>query len=526
MSTTQAEQNLTEFSQELEKLLSIEGDENNSSIQTLGTNLKPEANVIPTKHSLVTSPWSRLLLIGICFGFGFLSIWMFLNSVFHSKSKIKIVKDSGSATDLASKADRPEGDIYARLALAKQEQELDKLKPASTPNPTKLRTIPNAKKPLHISSAPAVEPHPTRQLQVPPPVQYRPLPVVTPPVIPRVTALSTGGLSVKPVDPGVEFTRLRSVGSFGTLAYVSQMSTPVVQPSPIPTNTVTSPQGQTSNSVTSTSVVPLTPRSSQSQTPNSSIEKLTPLWAPISNTTAVAINNNSYSPQEQQIINGASSSRYLMPGETASGVLMTPIVKSENSGQSGQNQTTPNQSFLAQLTQDLRDNLGNVAIPSGTLMVLKITSVQASSYAQVEVMSILKDGTEYQLNPGSITVQGDKGGPLIAKKYQDKGGALASLDTTSAALAGVSQVGQILNQATTQATTQIAGGVSSVTSVSTSPPPNLFGAFLQGAFGQASKLVGQRADTETQEILKRPNVWFIPKGTKITFVVNNTLQVP
>jgi hypothetical protein len=55
---------------------------------------------------------------------------------------------------------------------------------------------------------------------------------------------------------------------------------------------------------------------------------------------------------------------------------------------------------------------------------------------------------------------------------------------------------------------------------------NVTGALLEGFFGQVSQNVSQRNQQATQEINSRPNAWFIPQGTKVTFNVNRSLELP
>jgi ABC-type Na+ efflux pump permease subunit len=51
---------------------------------------EPESLLVPTKHTFVTSPWSRLAIIAIPFGVGFLAIFLMLNGVFNPAPAPKI----------------------------------------------------------------------------------------------------------------------------------------------------------------------------------------------------------------------------------------------------------------------------------------------------------------------------------------------------------------------------------------------------------------------------------------------------
>lgn len=64
----------------------------------------------------------------------------------------------------------------------------------------------------------------------------------------------------------------------------------------------------------------------------------------------------------------------------------------------------------------------------------------------LRVTAILKDETEYPISPGTISVLGEAGSPLIAHPYDDKGSEIAKYDTTVGALAGLAKAGEIMNK--------------------------------------------------------------------------------
>ncbi|MDB9370676.1 TrbI/VirB10 family protein [Nodularia spumigena CS-586/05] len=215
-----------------------------------------------------------------------------------------------------------------------------------------------------------------------------------------------------------------------------------------------------------------------------------------------------------------------MVGEFASGELVTPLVKEQWLERNQESED--GKRYVAKLTEDLKDKEGNVAIASGSLMALEILSVDGASYAQVQVTSIIRDNTEYPISAGAITVQGEGGRPLIAQQYKDKGGEIAQYDLTVGLVSGLGKVGEIINQPDIQDEIEdelLDGTIRRRTRVNNSRR-NISGAILEGAFGSLSDIIGRRAETSTQEILARPNVWYIPRDTKVTFQVNRTLELP
>ncbi|NJO60335.1 MAG: TrbI/VirB10 family protein [Richelia sp. RM2_1_2] len=117
------------------------------------------------------------------------------------------------------------------------------------------------------------------------------------------------------------------------------------------------------------------------------------------------------------------------------------------------------------------------------------------------------------------------GRPLIAKQFKDKGGEIAQYDTTVAVMGGLAKVGEIINQPESEEIIEdpFTGRIRNTRRNSRR---NIGGAVLEGAFGELTDTVKKRAETSTQEIISRPNTWFIPAKTKLTFIVNRSIQLP
>ena len=226
--------------------------------------------------------------------------------------------------------------------------------------------------------------------------------------------------------------------------------------------------------------------------------------------------SNNYLLQEERILQ-ADKPKYLVVGEHAKGRLITPLVQHHQLIREQQS----NGRFVAKLVQDIHDNRGAIAIPRGTLLAVKINTVDGASAADVEVVAIIKNETEYPIPPGTISVYGNKGKPLIAKQFKDKGGEIAKYDATVGIMGGLAKAGQIINQPKDQETIEdpLTGRIRNVRRNSRR---SIGGAIIEGAFGEMTDIVKKRAETSTREIIARPNVWYIPAKTKLTFVVNHS----
>ena len=151
--------------------------------------------------------------------------------------------------------------------------------------------------------------------------------------------------------------------------------------------------------------------------------------------------------------------------------------------------------------------------------------VEPSGRAIAQVTAILKDGTEYPVSPGAITINGDNGKPLIAHQYQNKGREIFSLDAGLGLVSGLAKVGEVINQPDSQ-TSISQSGIGFSSSQSSSNSRRSIGAgFLEGSFGAISEQVRGRNRKALEEIATRPNIFFVKKGTKILITVNKSIKL-
>ncbi|MCC5668923.1 hypothetical protein LC653_34980 [Nostoc sp. CHAB 5784] len=523
MSLKNEHENLT-----IDQILRFSDDTNDTQSREKSNREDSEEFPLITRHTVSTSPWSRLGVIAIPFGLGFLAIFYFLNSIFNpARSPEAITAKAEKTSPALEKVDNKDGDVYAKLALNKQEDELEKI------NQNQQEVKVN-NKPVNVAASPPTPTaRPVAQTQSPSPRRYyvpnrtklqissprnQTLPRITNPVRTRTVKTVTPQTET-PVDVNAEFNRLRSLGSYGKIAYTptsnnQQISTEATS---FQTPNTTRIQLQPPNSAYTTQQT----RPNFSNSTPTAIEKIRPRWS------ANQVADSNYLSQEDQILQQRKT-RYLVVGEFANGVLVTPVVKQQSENTRFQQQQAPDDSkrYVARLTADLHDNYGNVAIHKGTLLALVTLQIDRGSYATVQVTSIIKDNTEYPISSGAISVLGEGGKPLIAKQFQDLGGGIAGSDLTVGLVSGLGQVGAILNQSDSSSSVVNSATGTFSSSTTSNSQRNIGGAFLQGAFGKLSDIIARRAEASNQEITARPNVWYIPQGTKITFLVNRSLELP
>ncbi|RCJ20584.1 hypothetical protein A6770_31245 [Nostoc minutum NIES-26] len=559
--------------------------------------------LIQTKHDFVTSPWSRLGIIGGAFGAGFLVIFVVLNGMMNGSGKnAKKPEVAPTPTPTVAASEKKEGDVYAKLALAKQQEELDALngqantgdkeekKEATeeqSKNPEKTRSIrqrrvvaqetpPTSRRRVYREETPE-RVRPTRRV-----VASQPIPPLRPSApLPKFAKQLVASNQSVAKDPIAELERLRNLGSVGRVEYMLA-STTVSESTNTTVPEVTAKTEETLRPAEQNSDRSRRRRSRRSEntetvtnTPNQ-VEELRPRWQPVTtndstseygntddkdnNQTMPVIysfsikepqtrseldkektvessfannkeNNstqqvgqvaNNYLPEEAQILQ-ETQPQYLVVGSFASATLVTPLVMPQTSNNTRSQEQTNTLRFVARLDEPLYSNTGEIAIPAGTQVTIAMISVDSTSGVRAEVTAILKDGTEYPLSPGTISVLGEAGSPLIARPYDDKGSEIAKYDATLGTIAGLAKVGEIINQPDEEITEDLPLGGTRTRSRNNNR--NLGAAFLEGVFGKLGETVSKRTERATDEINRRPNVWYVPKDTKITIKVDRSIKL-
>lgn len=230
-----------------------------------------------------------------------------------------------------------------------------------------------------------------------------------------------------------------------------------------------------------------------------SIEQASPVVAQINPT------------EEASILNGVPV-RSLQVGTQARAQLVTPLVW-------GKTDSTEGEKFVVQLSEPMAN------LPQGTTIVFQVADVSESGLVQLKATSLVVNGQEYVLPPEAISVRGQSGQPLIADKWGDKGPAIASGDVTAFLFGSLSKVGEVLNQPDVQQSINSSSDSFSSSTTTKNRRPNLLGAILEGGFGLLTDQILQRNDQAIQEIISRPNVWYVRAGESVQVFVNQSFEL-
>lgn len=551
-------------------------DENGEEIRELTTDedVVDPAKIV-TKHDFVSSPWTKLGIVGGFFALGFGIVYLSINSLMGGNSETAAKPEAiPTATPTPIEAQK-DGDAYAKLALQKQQSDLQNLngKEETTNEATQLtddknenknktsttiaETKPTAKlttKPTTTTVTKKPKPAPqkvqsTRPTPAPSSAQARRTTIARVPsqrpsrtiasTIPKVTiprdtnsnrtsvaSAPNRSTNQTPSDPLAEIERLRNLTSMGRVNYNKELDDTTVanndtNTSGVSPETIESRNRRNGDTATTDEQSENNQDRNTTNTNNGEIQQLTPRWEPNAGKTVEfsaqnkQLMNVNFSQEESQILEERAP-QYLVIGSSTKATLVTPLLIA-------QDKPNKNLRFVAQLNEPIKSNTGEIAIPTGTQVAIVTNAVDGGFGMDAEVVAILKDGTEYPIAPGTITVLASKGDPLIARPYKGKGGEIARYDITLGAIAGLAKIGEIINQPDSTTTQNLPlGGTVSTTS---GTQRNISGAFLEGAFTALGSSVGKRTNTAVTEVTARPNVWYVPANTKVTLRVNRSIKL-
>ena len=411
-------------------------------------------------------------------------------------------------------------ELKSRLAFQDQQQQLQSesvAKPASSPPPRPA-----------ASRSPV--PAPTPAAVSPPVTVSRPEPVVVrSPVAPPERIQP-----VERVDPFQRWAQLANVGQLRVSSGAMEPSRSASSNLPdAPSNSV-SPSDQQdpvipvvsigTDSSTMTTGSALAPNSSRVASPtelSTSSADLTPGMIGILNRTPVS--------QLDQRTGGLSE---VALGTSSRAKVILPMIWDEGGNNStGGTASSQENRFAVELTEDMKATNGSVALPAGTILVVRTHSVgRGNNLVSASAIAIVYRDRSGQIRQqalpsDSLQIRGQDNRPLIAQKLNDVGPDVARQDLLTGLLNSLGRVGTIINQPRTQSSTVTSGGGFNQSVITTSAEPQIWAAVLEGFFNPIVERMSRRSDQNMQELLQRPNVQFVSEGTEVSVVVNSFLRV-
>jgi Bacterial conjugation TrbI-like protein len=207
-------------------------------------------------------------------------------------------------------------------------------------------------------------------------------------------------------------------------------------------------------------------------------------------------------------------------GQSLSGTLAVPAVAF--SGSSAASSEAVGERFAVSLKMPLMAQDGTVALPQSALIIFQVDRVLTNGYVEAHAVAAVDGLAEYRLPRNAVSVRGRKGEPLMATRRTTGGSDLFRMDMTAFVLGAAQQVGERLNQPTSESSTQsVFGSSSSVTRGS----PNIWGAVMQGGATPVLQQVLQRNQQASAEIQSRPPLWYVPAKTEVLIFVNSSFEL-
>ncbi|MBD2593726.1 hypothetical protein H6G74_05200 [Nostoc spongiaeforme FACHB-130] len=459
-----------------------------------------EPQEVKTTQPLSSNPFAKLTLVGsatlvvVLLAGGFLSQIMSGGGQKSATRPVSVPTPAATNTaprqqDLQQQIE----DLKTKLALSEQADEVAASQQSlrnpvrlvssvdSRPNRTAIRNVrPAVQAPAQVVYVPR---------QVSPPLAR---PVVVSPAIPETRSVpdlqpqAVVTTPPAPPDPLQEWAKLAKLGSYGQVSTTGTSGVNISQVPPVDNNNrVTSPE--------------VTPPETQPQ----------PQTNPGLGTTQT------------------QGPKTVAVGTSTKAVVATAIFgeTTRTRGNARDDDDEDKNVFVIQLKQPLKSIDGQVAIPAKTELLAEIKSLSDQGLLQLNVTKIVsqKDGvlTETTLPKNAIIIRGVKGRPLIANKFPNASGSIASMDLGLFVLGGIGKAAELFNRTEAQVVTTTATG----TIVSnTNPRRNILAGVLEGGFNSVIPQISQRNQQAIAQLTQQTNVWFIAAGKEVEVYVNQQLQ--
>jgi Bacterial conjugation TrbI-like protein len=207
----------------------------------------------------------------------------------------------------------------------------------------------------------------------------------------------------------------------------------------------------------------------------------------------------------------------LIAGTNAAAVFETPLVLDDSKS---------TDRFTIALSEAISDATGKTALPANTKLTVQVEGISQTGRVQLSATTATwsQDGQtkEMTLPTGAIQIRGNRGRPLMAQQFEDKGKELAALDRGQFILSAVRGASEQLIQSNTRV--QTGGGSTVVTQEN--QRPNLLAGALQSGTDTLLTTIGERNKRAVEEIQQHPPIRYIAAGTPVQVFVNQSVQLP
>ncbi|NER27605.1 MAG: TrbI/VirB10 family protein [Symploca sp. SIO1C4] len=516
-----------------ESISSDEGEElaiENPSNTLAQENYFDDPHAGKTKLTLSGNPFAKGGVVGlgffVLFGAGALYFTQFTRTKTPSiptSAKENQPTEPIETESVTSNQEEEIGVLKTQMALDSQEKQIkaiEELRSPKTkietvkrvpeqpdPTPAPQRVVSSAPPPRPVTrpvTRPAPHPVPRAVPRPAPPVAQsapafsRPVAAPTSPPQPQPTVVSN------PIDPMEQWRLLSSLGSYGSSLKIEE----VEEPAAAEVEEVEFVQQyRASSPVASLQMPRAMPVASKWEAAEAQVN---PQVYPQVNPA-----------EEANILKGTPIQR-LQVGQQVPAQLVTPIIWA---GDMNSDSSELDERFVVELEKPLTDEQGQELLAAGTPVVFVCRWVHESGLVRSSAIALIKDGTEYALPPGVISIRGHDGNPLMADKWDDTGSEIARRDRTAFLFGALSQVGEVLNRPDIEQSTSSTSSFFSQTTTTRSGDPNILGAVLEGGFTPLAEQILRRNEQATQKLLNRPELWYVRAGDSVQVFVNQSFEL-
>ncbi|NMF84164.1 TrbI/VirB10 family protein [Nodosilinea sp. P-1105] len=384
---------------------------------------------------------------------------------------------------------------------------------AVTPSP---RPTPSAPPPT-VSARPASPtvsyPAPTPRLQ----------PTVTPPpVASRPSAVSAAPTSAATpaADPVERWQQLAQVGSYGRMPLPEAATESVTSPEPVAqaqfarVSSHPAPAPVSSPESMATNGAPDISEAEPPDLPEIDAVDQGPVAAADSETVTYP---DILTADEARILQPSTPPASLVAGTQSSGSLTTPVILDN---------TAEGNKLLVVLSEPLVDSQGQVAIPAGGELVVRVETVSDNGLVQLSATQAIwtdqGQARELMLPQGVIQIRGQGGMPLQAEAYDDIGPEIAAMDAGQFALGSIRRASELY----TRPNTRVETGSSTTVVTTENPAPNVWAGILEGGTDAILDTIAERNQRAIEALEQRPRLAYIEAGRPVQVFVNQSMQMP
>ncbi len=220
-----------------------------------------------------------------------------------------------------------------------------------------------------------------------------------------------------------------------------------------------------------------------------------------------------------------ATERKVAVGTSVKAELATALFGEANKSPNSNSSSPKNDNtFVVRLKEPLKTTESEVALPAGTELLAKISNLSENGMVDLRVVSVVFNNngkvTQHNLQENAMKIKAPNGKPLIANKYPDSSGGIASMDTGLFILGGAGKVAELFNRTQSEVIPSNGGNIV----VQRNPSTNILTGALEGGMSSLVPQITLRNQKAISDMMTQNNVWFLGAGTEVEVYINQLMQ--